>query len=405
MTDDGTLADRLRRKRREVSLTQEELAGLSGVSQVMIAKIEQGRRQPRLPVLTKLANALDIPLSELVDKRPRLDGAREGASVLAIRDALLSPSLLPGIGLDGGDSEPVSLPELRAAVSQAARLYWAGQFANLAAILPALIGEARLAAQVAGAPACSLLAQAYDLAAALLVHMGKDDLAAVGAERAITTAAASDDELLHAILHGSYAWVLLHQGRLAESEQLAVTVAQRIEPSFSAPDRHVAVWGQLLMTALAPAAAAGRGVSPYIALASAGAERIGTPTRTYLGQSPFSPASVAMQACHAYAVSREPAKALTAARKIGPGDLTGISYGRHLLDVAQAHTDARHPGAATAVLTQARALAPVWFRHQGIARALIAELHEQNKRISPALRDLGASLDPRWYAPYHRRPK
>ena len=48
MTDEGTLGDRLRRKRRESSLTQEELAHVSGVSQVMVAKIEQGRRQPRL---------------------------------------------------------------------------------------------------------------------------------------------------------------------------------------------------------------------------------------------------------------------------------------------------------------------------------------------------------------------
>jgi transcriptional regulator with XRE-family HTH domain len=90
MADAGTLGDRLRRKRRESSLTQEELASISGVSQVMVAKIEQGRRQPRLTVLTRLANALDIPLSELVDKRPRLDGRREGASILAVRDALLS---------------------------------------------------------------------------------------------------------------------------------------------------------------------------------------------------------------------------------------------------------------------------------------------------------------------------
>lgn len=403
MADDGTLADRLRRKRRESSLTQEQLASLSGVSQVMIAKIEQGQRLPRLPVLTRLANALDIPLSELVDKRPRLDGHGTGARILAIRDALLSPSQLPGIALDADDAEPASPPQLRAMVSQASRLYWSGQFANLAAVLPDLIGECRLAAQSRGAPALSPLAQAYDLAAALMVHMGKDDLAAISAERAIAAAAGTDDELLHAMLHGTYAWVLLHQARLAEAEQLAITTAQRIEPSFTAPAEHVAVWGKLLMTALAPAAAAGRDVSPYIALASDGAERLGRQVTIYQGS--FGPASVHEQACHAYAVTREPAKALAAARKVGPGDLSGISYGRHLLDVAQAHADARHAKAATAVLTQARAIAPVWFRHQGTARSLVAELYEQCNRIPPALRDLGASLDPNWYAPYHRRPR
>jgi transcriptional regulator with XRE-family HTH domain len=403
MTDDGTLGDRLRRRRRESSLTQEELAHASGVSQVMVAKIEQGRRQPRLTVLTMLARALDIPLSELVDQRPRLGGHREGASILAVRDALLSPSLLPGIDLASDDGQPTPIPQLQDALAQAARSYWAGDFAHLAAILPPLIGEARLTAQTAGPPASSLLAQIYDLAANLMVHMGKEDLAALGAERAITAATASGDELLQATLEGTYAWVLLHQGRLAESEQLADTVADSIEPSFSAPAEHVAVWGTLLMTALAPAAAAGRDVSQYISLASAGAERLGRRVRIY--QTSFAPATVHMQACHAYAVTREPARALAAARKLGPGDLSGISYGRHLLDVAQAHTDARHLKAATAVLAQARSLAPVWFRHQGIARTLVTDLCEQQKRLSPALRELSASVDLYWYAPYHRRPE
>jgi hypothetical protein len=288
-------------------------------------------------------------------------------------------------------------------MAEAARCHWAGDFVSLAAMLPALIGEARLTASPGDPEASSLLAQTYDLAAALMVHMGKEDLAALAAERAITAALASGHELLHATLEGTYAWVLLHQGRLAESERLAAAVADRVEPSFSAPSENVAVWGTLLLTALAPAAAAGRDVAGYVALASAGAERVGHPTKTYAGQAPFGQASVAMQACHAYAVSREPGKALTAARKIHPGDLAGISYGRHLLDVAEAHADARRPAAATAALTQARAQSHVWFRHQGVARCLVADLVEQQRRLSPALRELAASVDQDWYAPYHRR--
>jgi hypothetical protein len=116
----------------------------------------------------------------------------------------------------------------------------------------------------------------------------------------------------------------------------------------------------------------------------------------------FGPALVHMQTCHAYAVARDPAKALAASRRLHPGDLAGISYGRHLLDVAQAHTDARHAQAATAVLSQARALAPVWFRHQGIARILVNDLVEQQKRLSSPLRELAGAIDPDWYAPYHR---
>lgn len=401
MAADSTIGARLREKRREKGFTQEKLAATSLVSKEMIAKIEQGRRQPRLPIMLALAKALDISLSELVDNRPRLNGHTEGASVLAIRDVLLSSRDLIGVGLDPEDSDPVSLAKLHASVDAASKLYWSGEFSSLAAMLPALIEEARLTAESDGPAGFSLLAQTYDLASALLVHMGKEDLAAIGAERSIAAAKASDDELLHAMEIGNFAWVLLHQGRLEEAEKLAAVTAERMEPTFSASDQRVAVYGSLLMTALAPAAASGRDVGDYVSLASAAGARIGRRVKIY--QTSFSPATVHMQACHAHAVLRQPNEAIEVSRRIRPGDLKGISHGRHLLDVAQAHTDARHPKAATATLTQARSVAPIWFRHQGIARSLVDDLFEMEHRISPELRALGASVDSNWYAPYHRK--
>ncbi len=383
-------------------MTQEELAERAGLSRELIAKIEQGRRQSvRLSTLTRLAQTLDISLSELADNRPRLDGDRDGASILAIRDVLLSPALLPGIDSDDDDGEPASLPQLNAAVGRAVEAYWNGQFGPLAAMIPGLIGEARITWHAIGVPAVEPLTRAYDITAALMVHLGKEDLAAIAAERAAATAAAGNDGLLHASMRGTYSWVLLHQGRLDEAEHLAADAANAIEPAFSAPVDHIAAWGSLLMTALAPAAAAGRDVTDYIAFASSGAKRIGHRVKVF--NTTFAPASVAVQAVHAYAVLREPGRALQAARVVDLDELPGtISQGRHLLDVAQAHVDARHSQAATATLDRARAMAPVWFRHQGVARSLVLELCEQQRRLTPALRELAASIDPDWYAPYHR---
>jgi hypothetical protein len=111
-----------------------------------------------------------------------------------------------------------------------------------------------------------------------------------------------------------------------------------------------------------------------------------------------------MQATYAYAVRREPGKALEAATKLRPGDLPGtISRGRHLLDVAQAHVDARHGTEATTALANAHALAPVWFRHQGVARILVSELLEQQRRLTGPLRELATVTDAGGYAPYYRR--
>ncbi|MGH3121347.1 MAG: helix-turn-helix domain-containing protein, partial [Streptosporangiaceae bacterium] len=379
MPDETTLGARLRRIRRERRLSQEQLAERAGISVEMVRKTEQGRRYPRIPVLMRIAQALDTPLSELADNRPRLDGAAEGASVLALRDVLLSPSVIPGLGM-AETGEPSTAQRLQAAADDAGATYWQGDFPRMAAILPGLIASARLTREEAGAGAASALAQLYDLSAALLVHLGKEDLAAVAAERAISAAASAGDERLHAMMQGTYAWVLLHQGRLEEAERIAAAAADRIEPPFSAPAEHIAAWGSLLMTALGPAAAAGRDtVEDYIRLASAGAERLGRRVRVY--QTSFAPATVHMQATYAYAVAREPGRALEAAGRVRPGDLPGtISRGRHLLDVAQAHADARHGTEATAVLAKASALAPVWFRHQGVARVLVSELLEQQHR-------------------------
>jgi len=403
LPEDNTLGARLRRLRRERGLSQEELAERAGISAEMVRKTEQGARYPRLPSLRSLADALDVPLSELADRRPRLDGRAQGASVLALRNALLAPSAIGGLGI-AEESAAMTPQELQAAVDDAGATYWEGDLARLTAMLPGLISAGRATRDECGPAAAGPLAQAYDLMASLLVHLGKEDLAAVAAERAIAAAASGDDERLHATMQGTYAWVLLHQGRLEEAERIAVAAAERIEPSFTAPAEHIAAWGSLLMTAVGPGAAAGSdSVDDYIRLAAAGAERLGHRVRIW--QTSFAPASVHMQATYAYAVRREPGKALESARKIQPGDLPGtISRGRHLLDVAQAHLDAGHAKAATSVLTEARGMAPAWFRHQGVARLLVSDLLEQQKRLTRTLRELAAATDAEGYARYYRQP-
>lgn len=355
-----------------------------------MAKLEQGRRQSaRTTTLMKLSDALDVDLSDLTGKRERMGADRDGGRVLALRNVLIAPALLPGIDTEDA-REPTPVADLQRAVDAAATAYWKGDFGALLARLPGLIGEARHA-NTAGAPAAVRpLALAYDLSASLMVHLGRDDLAALASERAIVTAHRGDDELLHATLHATYSWILLHQARLTEAEDLAVRMADRIEPNFSGSPARVAAWGNLLMTALAPAAAARRPVEEYISLASAGAERLGRRVRVY--QTSFGPATVAMQATHAYTVLREPARALDAARRIRPGELKGISHGRHLLDIAQAHVDARHRRAAVERLQEARDLSPIWFRHQGVARSLVRDIREEETRPSPAIRSLACSL-------------
>ncbi len=389
-----SIGEQLRTLRGQRGLTQEALAERSGISVDLIKKLEQGQRvSARLTTLIALANALDAPLSQMVDRRPRLDGGSDRL-VLGLRDAVLSPHLLPGFDADD-DGEATPVDQLWKTVHRAWRLYWDGHFVDLARMLPGLLAEARQAQREVGAPAAGPLAQAYQLAADLLVHLGREDLAALGAERGIAAAAAGDDELQWASLHGTYAWALLMQARYREAEQVAIRIAERIEPRFSqATPEHLVVWGGLVLWAMAAAVEGAQAdtAAQYISLSRVGAARLDRDRHDY--EVNFGPTQVAMQTTYAYATLGEPDRALAAARDVRREDLFTISYGRHLLDVAQAHVDQRHDDAAVEVLQEAKTLAPVWFRHQPPASSLVGQIRERKTRPSAALRDLIAALGP-----------
>jgi transcriptional regulator with XRE-family HTH domain len=61
----GQVADR----RRELGLSQAQLAGLVDTTQSAIARLESGGRPPRIDTLLRIANALDCDLK--VDLAPR----------------------------------------------------------------------------------------------------------------------------------------------------------------------------------------------------------------------------------------------------------------------------------------------------------------------------------------------
>lgn len=387
MTDSTGIGPQLQKLRKEKKLTQAALADKSGVSIDLISKLERGvRASTTLATAIALTDALDVDLAELVGKRPRLDGG-DDVSVLALRDVILSPDLLPGIPAAAGEAP--ALPAVQAAVRQAWAGYWSGTLSALTAGIPGLIGQARMAASQYGPRAAQPLTQAYQLAACLLVHLGKDDLATMAAERAVTAAKGGDDELLWATVNGTYAWCIHHSGRLDAAERHALAVAEQIQPDFlRARLPHLTVWGGLVLTGLASAAAAERAgeVADYIGLARTGAGRMDRDRHDY--QTNFGPTQVAMQATHAYTMLHAPAKALKAARGVDRADLHGISWGRHLIDVAQSQLYAGDTAAAQATAGDAADVSPEWFRHQGPARAIVGELLVESRRLSPRLRQL-----------------
>lgn len=71
--DDGwffsQIAEHVADRRRELGLSQLELARLTGTTQSAIARLESGQRPPRIDTLLRIAEALEAEL--VVELRPR----------------------------------------------------------------------------------------------------------------------------------------------------------------------------------------------------------------------------------------------------------------------------------------------------------------------------------------------
>ena len=80
--------DRIRRARRRLGLSQEELAEASGVSAATIVQVELGNRRPQGRTLRKLAGALGVEVADLLE---------EEAYPKAESRSSLEPSLFNGL--------------------------------------------------------------------------------------------------------------------------------------------------------------------------------------------------------------------------------------------------------------------------------------------------------------------
>mgnify|MGYP000268651141 FL=1 len=72
----SNFSENLRLQRQKKNLSQEELGNLIGVSGVTIMRYEKGTREPKLETIKKIANALKIPVSDLINiNSPIIDKA------------------------------------------------------------------------------------------------------------------------------------------------------------------------------------------------------------------------------------------------------------------------------------------------------------------------------------------
>ena len=79
------LINALTTRRRELNLTQENLAERSGVAQTEISRIERGRKSPTMDTFSRLASALLLELWPAASRGPRALGVSSASSASSAR--------------------------------------------------------------------------------------------------------------------------------------------------------------------------------------------------------------------------------------------------------------------------------------------------------------------------------
>jgi transcriptional regulator with XRE-family HTH domain len=398
---DMSVGDRLKVARRASGLTQEQLADQASVNVDTIRKLEQNKRQSmRVSTANALANTLGVETTALLLGQPPSQPANDSA-LLQIRQALAPAHDFAPAADSPEEDAPPDLTALRHSVEDAWTSYHAGEFDTLNQVLPQLITEARIAAHEstngATPQALSVLAKTLQLGAHTMVQTRREDLGLLALDRARIAAQRSGDPLLPAMMLNSVAWIFLRTGRLDDSEHIAVSAADSIEPTFrKSALTHVATYGGLLLSA---ATAAARNQRPgtardLIQVARSAAHRVGDDS-TDRWTTVFGPTSVAMQAVSLEAAAGEWGTALTLARQVPLSGQVPTSWKvRFLLDVAHAQTETYRDTDAVETLRTARRLAPTWTQRHGLATAIVRELltHKHPARgINPLADFLGVA--------------
>ena len=250
MVDDMGIGARIGALRTRRGLTQEERAGLAGISVSLLRKIEQGVR----PV-TKFVRLLDIAqalrvrdLAELTGVPLPLmpNGHRTHPGVPAVRDALTAYSV-PAV------DRPPDLIDLASRIETAwTRWQRPGAFrlAQTGQDLPALISAVRAALSVVDGPertqALAEASKLYQLVRGWCKRVGEHDLAWIAGDRAITLARDTGDVDQVAAAGWCMVATLGGKGHVDQAREVARQAIDELRPWMTDPPVHrVSLWGAL----------------------------------------------------------------------------------------------------------------------------------------------------------------
>lgn len=388
----GELGRRVAFNRKKRGLSQRQLAGLIDRSESWVSQLERGViTADRMSLISTLAAALKVPLSELASVAPVIAAASERPEPAVPLRLLLSSSQALSAVLRA--QPPPDLAPLRTAVRRAWDLAHESRYAELTELLtdllPRLESGTRSASSSTRQELFALLAKADYACAAALARLGQSDGAWVAADRGVHAAERAGDPLLMA--EGAFRLTLVFQSsrQFDLAERTARTAIEALAEVADAGDAAaLSIRGALFLQLAIVAARQNQPDAAYAAVdrAMADAERIGVDRNDY--DTEFGPTNAALQAVAVAVELGDAGRALHQAAQLDASALSPERRSRLLLDVARAHLQRRSPRPALQALLDAEGIAPETVRHHRLARNLIVDLLGGDLANDPELKAL-----------------
>ncbi|GAA4197168.1 helix-turn-helix transcriptional regulator [Streptosporangium oxazolinicum] len=386
------LGRRIAQERKRRGLSQPELARLVDRSVAWISQVERGvRKVDRMSVLEKVAEALDIPLSELAAEAPVVAASAEEIPGTAGLRLVLSGAHSLRAMLH---SAPVpATAEIKPRVDRAWELTHESRYVELADLLrgliPALETAARSAPEERRAELFELLAVTYQACSAALAKLGEPEAAWIAADRAIVAAERAGNPLMMAAGAFRLGFVFLGARHFDQVEETASTAAEALwfMVDEGKPEA-MSLWGGLTLQRAVAASRLNEADTAYQHLARARevAERLGEGRNDY--NTEFGPANVAL---HEVAVAVElgdAGHALRVGTAVDTSPLSSERRARLQIDLARAHAQRRQVEEAVSALLEAEAITPEQIRNHRITYQLVSDLLTMQDPPSPELREL-----------------
>lgn len=401
-TDEATVGERVAFYRRRKGITQEVLAGLLGRSVEWLAQFERGAKElDRLSTIVAIAEVLGIEPVKLLPaafttRRRELRDAVIGTapdSVAAIKDAMFRYNGSARV-LGAPDRPPVGPAELAVRINEAFVCSQTECWSRLGLLLPDLIADAWQAANTSTGDvqhrAFGQLSLVWQVTSGMLDRIGEKDLPWIAAERDMTAADRSGEDLLVAGAAWRLAVVLRHNGCLQESIDVPVATADALRPQLAQSPQHASMYGALILKGAVGAASLGDhgAVRDYLRECDRAAQLTGDRNDFWLA---FGPTNVAI---HRVWLATEMGDPIDALRQAAHVDDTALPpelaerRASHLITVAWSHYLRRHDDEVLTVLTAAKAVAPeqLMFTHR--VHDMLRQMLRRDRHGRRGLREL-----------------